>query len=489
MVDVESSKNCPCESRSESPKKTVTFGDYAKEAMGDSGVDQPPYLPQPGDSMLGADTPAPGPIGPWATGRVDWGPLSGLTGTRPVVDHYSITRFSPAEWRQKNKDLLCAVGEDQQRSHEVEMKSRHAMRSTAVSSDKMQQQNTVELGRRAHDIHRWKTELERALEDMTLELELLESQRRRAKQAKAVLGVVRSISAECLSRRALRMEEDLVRDAVEEELIKEAALVKEVNDLIDRTIVQIEEQLDRNKAIKARLEDDWSDKKESYNIEATNVKLNNKSPTILFYPGATRMPDSQSTPEGWEDHCRELLRTMEAVKGQSCELRALLDGPILSDCVRDLRAQADTVEAALHRRVAETDLCRQAFEAQLQAVVQRQAETEKLIIDLKQAIRGLDYPLKVAQTRLNNRIARPRIESCRDFSQFGLIDEVRTTSEHTTTLKGQLSQAEQALVALHTARGDLERQLQVKLKSLYIDKERCLEVRSHYPSVTKMSGH
>ena len=47
-----------------------------------------------------------GVIGPWATGRADWGPLSGLTGTRPVVDKYSISRYSEEEWRKHNADVL-----------------------------------------------------------------------------------------------------------------------------------------------------------------------------------------------------------------------------------------------------------------------------------------------------------------------------------------------------------------------------------------------
>lgn len=46
-------------------------------------------------------------VGPWATGRADWNPKGGLTGTRPVVDHYSITKFSPSEWCQRNSDLLA----------------------------------------------------------------------------------------------------------------------------------------------------------------------------------------------------------------------------------------------------------------------------------------------------------------------------------------------------------------------------------------------
>ncbi|XP_075232074.1 tektin A [Lycorma delicatula] len=430
-----------------------------------------------------------GPIGPWATGRVDWSALAGLTGTRPVVDHYSITRFSPAEWRKHNKDILCAAAEDQYRSNLVELSSRQAMQTIAATADKAQYNSTVRLGERAHHIHRWKTEIEQSIFDMILELELLETQRRRIKQAKSVHVIVKSINSECLSRRSLRMEPDLVRDLVEEELIKEAALIKEVCDLIDRTTVQIEEQLERNKAIKARLEDDWSDKKESYEIETLNVKLNNKSPLVMFKPGATRIPDSQSTPSGWEDNCKDILQTADAVRAQSCQLRGLLDGPILSDCVRDLRAQADKVDRALAQRVAETDLCRQALENELLVVNRRMAEIENLIKELKAGIRGIDYTLKTAQTRLDNRHRRPRIENIRDEVQYGLIDEVKSTAEHGSTLKQQLQQAEQALVGLQIARGDLEREIQIKLKSLYIDKERCQEVRCQYPSVTALSGH
>ncbi|KAG8326340.1 hypothetical protein J6590_044327 [Homalodisca vitripennis] len=295
------------------------------------------------------------------------------------------------------------------------------METIAAAADKKQHNNTLLLGQRAAEIHRWKTELERALEEMILEIDMLEEQRRRARQAKTALGIVKNITRECLGRRAKRIEPDLVRDEAEEELIKEAALVKEVEDLIDRTIVQIEEQQERNKATKARMEDDWSDKKQSYDIEAINTNLTIKSPIILFKPGATRFPDSQSTPAGWMDNVQDILQTAQEVRGQSCELRALLDGPILSDCVKDLREQADRVDRALARRVAETDLCRQALENELLVVVRRIADTEKLIGELKATIRAMDAPMKKAQTRLDNRLHRPRIENCRDKSQFGWV--------------------------------------------------------------------
>lgn len=77
----------------------------------------PCYLPQPQDELAEIKKDEMGPIGPWATGRLDWGPLAGLTGTRPVVDKYSITRYSEGEWRKHNKEMLDVAEREQHRAN------------------------------------------------------------------------------------------------------------------------------------------------------------------------------------------------------------------------------------------------------------------------------------------------------------------------------------------------------------------------------------
>jgi hypothetical protein len=69
------------------------------------------YLPQEDDDhvVVPSAQASMGPLGPYASGRVDWSPLAGLTGTRPVVDSYSITRYSTNEWRRRNYDTLQAA--------------------------------------------------------------------------------------------------------------------------------------------------------------------------------------------------------------------------------------------------------------------------------------------------------------------------------------------------------------------------------------------
>jgi tektin-4 len=72
----------------------------------------------------------------------------------------------------------------------------------------------------------------------------------------------------------------------------------------------------------------------------------------------------QSTPEGWEQHTRENIKLLEAVHERSVELRHSLSC-FMSDMARDLRTQADRVEMALAKRIAETDEARQRMENEL----------------------------------------------------------------------------------------------------------------------------
>ena len=68
------------------------------------------------------------------------------------------------------------------------------------------------------------------------------------------------------------------------------ALIHEIKMLLQKTLKDIEDQQAENRAIKLRLEHDWSNKKDAYEIETVNCGLKNSSRTTLFKPGATRFP-------------------------------------------------------------------------------------------------------------------------------------------------------------------------------------------------------
>lgn len=97
----------------------------------------------------------------------------------------------------------------------------------------------------------------------------------------------------------------------------------------------------------------------------------------------------------------------EATRQRSFTLRGTIDA-ILNNAARDLRSQADRVELALSRRIACVQEVTYRLENELKQVLRKLADIEDLIAELRSAIRRMDTPMKKAQTRLDNRLYRPR---------------------------------------------------------------------------------
>lgn len=96
--------------------------------------------------------------------------------------------------------------------------------------------------------------------------------------------------------------------------------------------------------------------------------------------------------------------------------------------------------------------------------------------------------MKVAQTRIDNRSFRPNVENCRDSVQQNLIDEVSTIQSGVTAMLAELDEAENVKNQLMQTRSTLEREIMLKKRTLWLDRERCMLLRSHYPSASALSG-
>ncbi|CAH0598379.1 unnamed protein product [Chrysodeixis includens] len=423
---------------------------------------------------------------PGIDGKVDWTPLGKLTGTRPGVSKYSLSRYSLGEWREHNNKVLNS--DIVTKSNIIDYNAKTAMMQAFGNIDKQQMENNKRLKQKAKDIYRWKSEVERACREITDEVELLEVERQRLKGASRVLMLPESISKECLELRSNRMKTDLVADLADIELVKEMKLVIEVRGTLKATLDNIEEQLKIAKAAKHRIEFDWCDKTMAYNTEATNLSLTPKSATLMFRPGATRFGENTAPLEYWEYFCRENIQNCEAVRQKSSDLRGTLNSILISNG-RKLRIQADKTDMALAETVALTsELCTK-LEQNLTNTLYKIADVEKLIQNLHDAVTKTDAAMKLAQTRLDNRNNwRPHGESVRDQPHLGLIEEVKKIHETVTSLLGQLRTAEAARTELMDKRKQLERDIAAKRKTLNIDRERCGMVRSHYPSALELAG-
>lgn len=69
------------------------------------------------------------------------------------------------------------------------------------------------------------------------------------------------------------------------------------------------------------------------------------------------------------------------------------------------------------------------------------AELENDIRGIEEKIRAKDAPMKLAQTRLENRTYRPNVELCRDAPQYGLTDEVKQLEATKRALQEKCKQA------------------------------------------------
>lgn len=117
-------------------------------------------------------------------------------------------------------------------------------------------------------------------------------------------------------------------------------------------------------------------------------------------------------------------------------------------------------------------------------VMEEIAAMEQNIAMLKKAIANKEAPMKVSQTRLDNRTFRPNVELCRDRVQYRLIEEVFEISTNIERLQEKLADAEASLKGLIRKQLSLEEDIEMKANSLFIDQDQCMELRkqiNHVP--------
>lgn len=439
----------------------------------------PLYLPQPTDSTSG-DTLTMGPIGPWAPGHLDWSPIAGSTGVRPVVDKYSITRYSTGLWRKNNERTLTPRATDKARN--MDEQGRKQIAKAFVDINEKQQHSNKMLKKRIHDLKDWQVQVEKAQKAIDEEILALDSDRARLKSASRILMMPEAIAKECLELRTHRYEPDLIRDDAEQELIKELAIVGEIRRVFEVTLAKVEEQMARNKAAKASIEFDWSDKMISLTQDKRNLSLNPDSTMIRSHPGVDRWPENATSLEYWEHFCRESLRNCEEVRQKSEDLRGDLSSIILKGG-QDMKTQADRSNSALSESNKITEELCKKLEETLKDNLQKIADIERYINFLEDSLRQLDQKGKTAMTRLYSRnYKRPNVENCRDEAQYAIMAEFKFVKESIESFKHKKREAEAVRSELMKYRGDLEKDIACKRKSLLINQDRCSRVRAHMPT-------
>ncbi|KAM9305005.1 tektin-4 [Gastrophryne carolinensis] len=411
------------------------------------------------------------------------GPSSGL-----ATAGFRSAKYLLEEWRQAGHTSFYQAFSDRDSSERSRHDNKQLAAELEARAQRSQADATKKLGERLLDVHYWRSELDTHIRDLTAETELLLQCKNRLQRALDATHIPFTISSDNLQCRERRVGGELVRDGAELELIKELELIRNVQELLKRTLEQTVQQIRMNRDAKEKLEMDWSDKVEAYDTDDKCGRYNNQSTDIQFHHNSSRYEDNTSTPESWAQYSHDNIYRAEKERLASINLRSLIDN-ILQDTSEDIRSQCDNVNSALAKRCEEVEDTKRKLEHHLSKTLEEIAEQENNIAALKQAIQDKEAPMKVAQTRLHQRSYRPNVELCRDPVQYRLVSEVGELTESVELLKQKLEEAEQCLRNLEDTRMSLEKDIANKANTLFIDREKCITHRTRYPTLLKLSGY
>ncbi|KAG9262661.1 tektin-4 [Astyanax mexicanus] len=397
-------------------------------------------------------------------------------------------KYSPREWQENNSATLQRALTDQQHAQRVLRASRALSAEAAAGTQDAQSRGTLLLGARLQDVHSRRTELQRGAERLQAETELLQDHKRRLEKALLTTDLPLTISTDNLTCRENRFGPDLVQDPVEEELLKEVELIRNVQALLKKTLQQAVDQIRLNREAKQTLELDWSDKHEAYILDDQCGRYGNRSTDTQHHPSSARLHDQVCDERAWLKFTQVNLEEAERQYRCSVSLRELCDR-VLQETAEDLRAQCAVVDQSFNQRCLELSQAKNQLELQLQRVLDEIGSQERNISTLQQAVYDKDAPLRVAQSRLHYRAQRPNMELCRDQPQISLESEVEQISGSVGVLQQQLSEARQSLAQLEESRLMLEKNISCKTNSLFIDRDKCLTHRTRYPTVLTLSGY
>eukprot|EP00069_Balaena_mysticetus_P000183 bmy_00220T0 len=409
-------------------------------------------------------------------------------------------KFLPSEWHIANKNQYHRAEAQRSRSERLVAESQRLVNEIEKTTRKSQSDVNKKLEQRLEEVRFWKKELDDKLEQLVHVTENLLIYQTRLEKALESFKEPLHITEKCLeyscpdsfksqqilsclpprmgwpstflSVREKRVGVDLVHDEVEQELIKEAEIIRGVTALLTRTLEETSEQIRLNRSAKYSLEKDLRDKFTALTIDDICFSLNNNSPHIKYSENVVRVEPNSVSLEDWLDFSNTNVEKADKQRNNSLTLKALVDR-ILSQTANDLSRQRDVVDTAFKNGLKETKDARDKLAVHL--------AKEKNITVLEKAILDQEGPAKVAHTRLETRTHRPNVELCRDVAQYRLIKEVNEITHNVARLKETLAQAQVELQGLNRRQLALQEEIQVKENTIYIDEVLCTHMRKSIP--------
>ncbi|XP_078257945.1 tektin-3 isoform X2 [Rhinoraja longicauda] len=399
-----------------------------------------------------------------------------------------LTRYTPQDWYESNQYYYKESESSRHFADRLRVDTARLLQYKDNVTKKTQFESNKNLGERVNDIMFWKSELDHEAEQMSGESNTLVHIKKRLERSLMETEGPLQMAQECLYQREKRMGIDLVHDDVERQLIKEVDCIKSCQERMRRHLDWAKAQLESNRGAQHELERDINDKNVAYRIDGRCHQLRNTSDGIGYYRGADRMDATISIPETWAKFTDNNILRSQNERVTSAKVRDDIEN-LLNLTSSEMWNQFNTLNTSLTNRISETSDAKNKLQIHLAKTLQTIFQTELTIEHIKRAIRDKEGPLKVAQTRLDERTRRPNVELCRDPVQIHLVNEVRELDTTIQTLQQRLKDAEDTLQMLVQTKSALEYDLSVKANSLFIDQEKCMGMRKNFPSTPRLVGY
>ncbi|XP_064808941.1 tektin-3 [Oncorhynchus masou masou] len=399
-----------------------------------------------------------------------------------------ITRYTPDDWYKSNQSNYRESESSRNSAERLRRDTIRLMQDKEQLTRRTQETTSKNIGERLNDISFWRSELNHEIDNMVSEIMALTEVKRRLERALQETEGPLQVSQECLYHREKRMSIDLVHDNVEKDLIKEVETIKSCQERMRRHLDKAIAQLASNRAAQHELERDLSDKVTAQRIDNRCHHLRNASDGISYYRGIERLDPSLSLPDSWSKFTDDNILHTQSERAASHKLRDVIE-ILLNVTSNEMWKHFNMVNVAFTNRMSETADAKNSLQTHLAKTLQEIFQTEMLIESLKKALRDKECPLKVAQTRLDERTRRPNVELCRDNPHHRLVGEVREIEDTIHKLRERLMEAENTLQKLVKTKAALEHDLSIKANSLFLDQEKCMGIRKSFPSTPRLVGY
>ncbi|XP_020015217.1 tektin-2 [Castor canadensis] len=384
-------------------------------------------------------------------------------------------RYQLPDWRINSYLLSTNAERQRDASHQIRQEARVLRNETNNQTIWDEHDTKTRLAERIDTINRWKEMLDKCLTDLDAEIDCLAQMKESAEQNLQAKNLPLDVAIECLTLRESRRDIDVVKDPVEDELLKEVEVIEATRKVLQEKISQAFEQLCLLQEVRQQLNSDHRGKMETLDIDRGCLSLDLTSPNISLKINPTRVPSGSTTLKEWDDFSQFNKNHAEAEIKAAMELRETITLTI-AQTNNELESQRVATEFAFRKRLREMESVYSELKWQEKNTLEEIAELQEDIRHLEEDLRRKIMNLKLAHTRLESRTYRPNVELCRDQAQYGLTDEVHQLEATITILKQKLAQTQDALDALYKHLARLQAAIACKANSMLLDKK-CMDTR------------